>query len=305
MGPTLFSPLSGHSHLLGEGPRWINGTLWWIDIEGGELWSGTNADDIRCSIKLPYQIGSYASTSDGRFILATRNGFELYEPRSGQITNIVDPQPTRMTRFNDGRVDPAGRFWAGTMAIDPAHYSEPLGVLYCLDGSGKAFEKLAGLTISNGIDWSNDARTMYLNDTMRGMTLAFDFDCATGEMTNKRHFAVFDLQKGVPDGLVVDADDHVWIAVIGSGEVMRFRPDGSLDAVVDVGTSWPTAMAFGGQDFSTLFVTTSRHLMDGERAEAGAGFVYQCSTSWRGRAENTMLASFTVHDRPVSNDQTC
>ncbi|NTF46650.1 hypothetical protein A6U86_33035 [Rhizobium sp. AC27/96] len=303
MGFLSLSPLSGRSHLLGEGPRWIKGALWWIDIEAGELWSATSADDIRCAVKLPYQIGSFAVTMDDRIILATRNGFELYVPSSAELKAIVDPQPTRMTRFNDGRVDPAGRFWAGTMAIDPARYAEPLGSLYCLDDSGKAVEKLSGLTISNGIDWSNDARTMYLNDTMRGLTLAFDFDCATGAITNKRPFAIYDRQKGLPDGLLVDADDHVWTAVIGSGEVMRFCPDGSLDAVMDIGTSWPTALTFGGDDFSTLYVTTSRHLMDREHTETGAGLIYQCSTSWRGRPENLVPATFDFHGPGELSDQ--
>lgn len=295
MGFPLLSALSGHSHLLGEGPRWIKGALWWIDIEAGELWSATNADDIRCALKLPYQIGSYAATTDGRFILATRNGFQMYDPSSGLVTDIADPQPTRMTRFNDGRVDPAGRFWAGTMAIDPARYAEPLGVLYCLDSSGTAVEKLSGLTISNGIDWSNDASTMYLNDTMRGQTLAFDYDCVTGAINNRRTFATYDPQKGLPDGLVVDVNDHIWTAVIGSGEVLRFRPDGSLDAVINVGTRWPTALAFGGSDLSTLYVTTSRHLMDSEQPDASAGLVFESSTSWRGRSENLLPASFGRH----------
>lgn len=304
MGFPLLSPFSRYSHLLGEGPRWIKGALWWIDIEAGELWSATNADDIRCALKLPYQIGSYAATTDDRFVLATRNGFQMYDPSSGLVTDIVDPQPTRMTRFNDGRVDPAGRFWAGTMAIDPARYAEPLGILYCLDSSGTAVEKLCGLTISNGIDWSNDARTMYLNDTMLGLTLAFDFDCVTGAITNKRSFVTHAPQKGLPDGLAVDADDHVWTAMIGSGKVMRFCPDGSLDAVIDVGTSWPTALAFGGSDFSMLYVTTSRHLMDSEHPEVGAGVVYECRTSWRGRPENLLPASFGCHRNRASSDQT-
>ena len=286
-GPS-FSAFSHMSHILGEGPRWFEGKLWWIDIDAGELWSSDGREPPGCILKIPRQIGGFAITTDERIVLATRAGFELFDPSTGQLSPLANPQPTADTRFNDGRVDAAGRFWAGTMAVDPARYGEPLGVLYRLDGDGRVTQHLDRLTISNGIDWSNDSRTMYLNDTMRGTTWAFDYDLNNGTLANRRVFASISPDDGWPDGLVVDAQDHVWIAVIGGGRLLRFRPDGDLDCTIPVGTTWPTALAFGGGDLSTLFVTTSRHLMPVGHDDPLAGGVLKASGNWKGRPEHHM-----------------
>jgi sugar lactone lactonase YvrE len=287
--------IGDRSHLLGEGPRWIDGTLWWLDIEAGELWSKKQDRDVECILKLPYQIGSFACTESGGFVLATRNGLEAFDLETGQLTGILDPQPTRDTRFNDGRVDARGRFWAGTMALDPARYGEPIGILYCVDTDGSIVAKVSGLTISNGVDWSNDSTIMYLNDTMRGLVWAFDFNDEMAAISRPRIFARLDTGHGLPDGLLVDAHDHVWIAAIGAGTLIRYTPNGEISCKIAVGTRWPTALAFGGADLSTLYVTTSCHLMSAGEHDPRAGRVMTFPTFYRGRPEHRSRLATAVH----------
>ena len=173
-------------------------------------------------------------------------------------------------RFNDAGVDPAGRVWVGSMHVDEA---EPLGELYRLDAGGVLTTVVKGVTISNGLGWSPDGSRMYYVDSPMRRIDVFDYDSATSEAFQRRVFADLSAHDGVPDGLTVDADGYVWVAVWGGGVLRRFAPDGTQDAVIDVPVSRPTSCAFGGPGMSDLYVTSARQGLTEEelRAEPLAG----------------------------------
>jgi sugar lactone lactonase YvrE len=155
--------------------------------------------------------------------------------------------------------DPQGRFWAGTMAYDEAPGA---GVLYRLELDGSCTTVLTGLTISNGIGWSPDGATMYLADSGTGLVEAFDFDGATGDLSQRRTLVRIQQPGAVPDGLTVDQEGGIWVALWGGGAVQRYGPDGALLAMLRLPVDQPTSCAFGGPELATLFVTSARAGLD-------------------------------------------
>jgi sugar lactone lactonase YvrE len=160
--------------------------------------------------------------------------------------------------------------------------TQPHGSLYRIDADGRTERVVSGLTISNGLDWSPDASLMYLNDTPTSRIDVFDHDPFTGAVTDRRPFARID---GFPDGLTVDAEGGVWVALFGGSQVRRYSPDGSLDAVVPLPVANVTSLTFGGPDYADLFVTTARHDLDAAQLEAQplAGAVFVLQPGVRGR----------------------
>jgi sugar lactone lactonase YvrE len=157
--------------------------------------------------------------------------------------------------MNDGACDPQGRFWAGTMAYDE---SPGAGTLYRLELDGHCSTMLTGVTISNGIGWSPDGATMYFSDSGAGSVDAFDFDGLTGAISARRTLVHIDQPGIAPDGLTVDEQGDIWVALWGGWAVHRYAPDGSLRATIDIPAAQATSCAFGGGDRSTLFVTSAR-----------------------------------------------
>jgi sugar lactone lactonase YvrE len=206
---------------------------------------------------------------------------------------LLDPDGTRHTlatlepglpdnRLNDAKCDPAGRLWAGTMAMSEA---QPDGALYRIDGDGVTERVVSGLTVSNGLDWSPDATRMYLNDSPTRRVDVFDHDPATGAVSGRRPFARIDPGGGFPDGLTVDAEGGVWVALFAGGQVRRYSPEGTLDAVVPLPVTNVTSLTFGGPDRADLFVTTAKHHLDPAQraAQPLAGAVFVLRPGVRGR----------------------
>ena len=164
-------------------------------------------------------------------------------------------------RMNDGACDAQGRFWAGTIAYDE---SPGAGTLYRLELDGSCTTVLSGLTISNGIGWSPDGATMFLADSGTSRVDAFDFDASSGDISRRRTIVAIQEPGVAPDGLTVDEDGGIWVALWGGGAVRRYRPDGALLTVVPLPVDRPTSCVFGGPDRSTLFVTTARQGLDDE-----------------------------------------
>jgi sugar lactone lactonase YvrE len=161
--------------------------------------------------------------------------------------------------MNDGAVDPRGRFWAGSMSLD----GEPgQGTLYRLDPDGRATAMVAPVTTSNGPAWSPDGRFMYYVDTRTRRIDVFDFDADEGTLTGRRPFVAFAEGPGRPDGVIVDTDGGIWVALWQGAVVQRYRPDGSLDRTVPVPTPCPTKCAFGGDDLGDLYITSARAPLD-------------------------------------------
>jgi sugar lactone lactonase YvrE len=178
---------------------------------------------------------------------------------------VATAPPRESTRFNDASVDPVGRIWVGTMHIEE---EDARCELYRLDPGGVLTVVADGVTISNGIGWSPDGSRMYYVDSPTKRIDVFDYDAATGEATRQRVFADLSGFSGVPDGLTVDLDGYVWVAMFGGGVLRRFAPSGDQDAVVPLPVTYPTSVAFGGPDLSDLYVTTSRRDLSPSQAEA-------------------------------------
>jgi sugar lactone lactonase YvrE len=260
-------PWSAIAGLLTEGPRWHaeRGELLWVDILGRTLHRGRPGLDGALesveTITLDRHVGAVAPAAGGGYVLAAGTGF-LYVDDAGAVHELAQPAAGRSdVRMNDGACDAQGRFWAGTMAYDE---SPGAGTLYRLELDGSCTTVLSGLTISNGIGWSPDGATMFLADSGTGRIDAFDFDASSGDINRRRTIVAIQEPGVAPDGLTVDEDGGIWVALWGGGAVRRYRPDGALLTVVPLPVDRPTSCVFGGPDRSTLFVTTARHGLDDE-----------------------------------------
>jgi sugar lactone lactonase YvrE len=247
--------------LLSEGPRWHaeRQELLWVDILGRQVHRGTVGADGAMgrleTITVDRHVGAVAPASGGGYVLAAGQGF-MFLDDAGQVHELAQPEAGRVdVRMNDGACDPQGRFWAGTMAYDE---SPGAGALYRLELDGSCTTMLTGLTISNGIGWSPDGATMYLNDSGTAGIYAFHFDGLTGAISDRSTLVHIDRPGVAPDGLTVDERGGIWVALWGGGAVNRYGPDGSLEATVPLPVERPTSCAFGGPERATLFVTTAR-----------------------------------------------
>ena len=259
-------PWSAMAGVLTEGPRWHaeRAELLWVDILGRTLHRGRPGLDGSLesvdTITLDRHVGAVAPAVGG-YVLAAGTGF-LYVDDAGAVHELAQPAAGRSdVRMNDGACDAQGRFWAGTMAYDE---SPGAGTLYRLELDGSCTTVLSGLTISNGIGWSPDGATMFLADSGTSRVDAFDFDASSGDISRRRTIVAIQEPGVAPDGLTVDEDGGIWVALWGGGAVRRYRPDGTLLTVVPLPVDRPTSCVFGGPDRSTLFVTTARQGLDDE-----------------------------------------
>jgi sugar lactone lactonase YvrE len=247
---------------LGEGPVWDDRRerLLFVDILRGDVHAfhpPTGTDRV---VNVGRAVGAVALTTRGDWVLAAGRGFVRANPETGHTTAMVDVErEDANTRMNDGAVDPAGRFWAGSCSLVG---EAGRGTLYRLDPDGAVHRMLSPVTTSNGIDWSPDGRTMYYVDTRTRRIDAFDFDAAAGTFANRRPFVDFAGQAGRPDGLVVDAEGAVWVALWEGGAVRRYTSDGQLDRSVAVPAPLTTKCAFGGPALQDLYVTTATRGLD-------------------------------------------
>jgi sugar lactone lactonase YvrE len=265
MTATTISGWSEAPGLLSEGPRWHaeRQELLWVDILGRQLHRGTLADDGALarleSLSIDRHVGAVAPAVDGGYVLAAGQGF-LFVDEKGSIRELAQPEAGHTdVRMNDGACDPEGRFWAGTMAYDE---TPEAGTLYRLELDGTCSTVLRGLTISNGIGWSPDASTMYLNDSGTGCLYAFKFDRASGAISERRTLVTIDQADVVPDGLTIDEEGGIWVALWNGGAVHKYAPDGTLLEIVKLPVARPTSCAFGGPQRDILFVTSARVDLD-------------------------------------------
>jgi sugar lactone lactonase YvrE len=224
-------------------------------------------------MKFSRHVGAATPTLDGGYVLAAGAGF-LYVDSTGVVHEVAQPEAGRTdVRMNDGACDPQGRFWAGTMA-----YDETPGAarLYRLELDGSCTTVLSGLTISNGIGWSPDSATMYLADSGTSRIEAFDFNPSDGTLGGRRTIVHISEPGVAPDGLTVDDEGCIWVALWDGGGLRRYHPDGSQLTTVILPVDRPTSCAFGGADRATLFVTTASNGLTpaalAEQPEAGRVF---------------------------------
>ncbi|MFJ3333225.1 SMP-30/gluconolactonase/LRE family protein [Streptomyces sp. NPDC086766] len=251
--------------LLGEGPTWdpAAGRLIWVDILGSRVHTYDPGSGRRSVRTTGQHVGAAKPRAAGGLVLNLRDGVGLLDPDGSFRWLHRDPVPGR--RGNDAAVAPDGSLWAGTMRYDEAPGG---GTLSRLTGDGSAEVVLDDVTVSNGTGWSPDGRLMYYVDSPTRRIDVFDHD---GErVAGRRRFAVVEEGAGFPDGLTVDADGCVWVALWDGGAVRRYAPDGTLDRVVELPVPRPTACAFGGTGLTDLYVTTARTGLSAPPALAGS-----------------------------------
>jgi sugar lactone lactonase YvrE len=274
---------------LGEAPSWDaeSRLLLWVDITGGLVHRfdpGTERDEV---FEAGQPVGAAVPTSSGRIALAATSGFLLLDPATGSLERVADVEAeVPGTMMNDGKCDPAGNFWAGTKDIQGRR---PLGSLYRLDADHHLSKVLTDVTISNGLGWSPDRRTMYYIDSTTYRIDAFDYDVTSGAVSNRRPHVEIPRSWGLPDGMTVDEEGFLWVAFWGGSAVRRLTPDGRGVFTVEMPVSLVTSCAFGGDDLSDLYVTSARNSLSGEQLmeQPFAGGLFRSRPGVRGLASHT------------------
>jgi sugar lactone lactonase YvrE len=282
---------------LGEGPLWHpdEKRLYWVDITGQDLFRTDTALTEVEHFHFGTTIGAFGFHRDGGLILATGKGFAFWQPGDTEPEWLWNPLPTDRpeVRMNDGKVDPAGRFWAGS--IDTGKIEAEL---YRIDPDGGQHAILHKMGISNGLGWSPDRKTMYVTDSHRYTIDAFDYDLATGEISNRRSFIQLpkDEHEIVPDGLCVDAEGCLWSAHWNGWRVVRYSPQGEPLLTVEVPVQRPTSCCFGGEANDRLFITSSRSEFseDQLKGQPYAGDVFVLRTDTQGQGTN-FFGRTTLH----------
>jgi sugar lactone lactonase YvrE len=267
--------------VLGEGPTWdpVNQVVWWVDIQGRGLHrTALDGSDRRIAVARP--LGCVVLRASGGLAGASPDGFVAIDPDDGALTLLAAVEaddPT--TRMNDGKVDQAGRFWAGTM-LD--HEGPHGGALYRLDADLSVTRMLQPVSIANGLDWTDDGREMLYIDTSTLRIDRIEYDAATGDLGARRPWVIIPDGAGYPDGMTLDTEGCAWVALWGAGCVVRFSPDGVPMSRIDVPAASSSSCAFVGPDLDQLIITTAQW-PDPATALPGAGGLYVARPGVRGR----------------------
>lgn len=272
--------------VLGEGAVWHPGrqSLFWVDILGRKILGASLHDNSTRERSVDSLIGAVAPTRSGEILAMLQDGIHRLDLETGNTTFFAGPaqHDAKTIRFNDAKCDPQGRLWAGTMALDE---SPDRGALYCIHADGTIRRMRDQVSISNGLAWSPDHRTLYYIDSPTRAVQAFDFDAESGELSHPRTALDFSTQEGFPDGCSIDVEGNLWIAFWGGGCVACWDPVGArLLDTLRVPVSQVTTCTFGGPQLDTLFITTAACRLSeaDKRTQPEAGFVFVAEVGTRG-----------------------
>ncbi|NQU84279.1 MAG: SMP-30/gluconolactonase/LRE family protein [Mariniphaga sp.] len=280
---------------LGEGAIWNHKTqkLYWINITGKTLNIYNPAVEINKELMTGQIIGTVVPSESGNVIVALQNGIYYLDVETGTKNFIVDPESDfQENRFNDGKCDPFGRLWVGTMKIDATGNN---GALYKIDAKGFATKMIDKVSISNGIVWSNDHTKMFYIDTPTQKVMRYDFNNKTGEISNGKVAIEIPKDTGSPDGMTIDEDGNLWIALWGGYAVGCWNPEtGELIHKIKVPAKNVTSVAFGDSDLMTLYITTARQGMTDEELKQYpfSGGVFKIRTGTKGVPANFFKGDF-------------
>jgi len=248
---------------VGESPVWhaSEQRLYWIDIQGKQIHRFDPATHHNESFELPEIVTCIQLRAQGGLILTLKKHFAFFDPETQRLDKLASvEEDLPENRFNDGKCDPQGRFWAGTM--DARNWKKPSGNLFRMDSDQAVTRMQSEVICSNGSGWSPDGRTMYYTESFRFAIFAYDFDPSTGTISNRRIFAEIDaISGGFPDGMTVDADGFVWSNQVGLGRIVRYDPQGKIERIVQMPVPRATDCTFGGENLDTLFITSARETM--------------------------------------------
>ena len=247
--------IPGVKNKLGEGPVWdvAEKALYWIDGNAPAIYRLDPKTNAIKEWKTPKPIGSFAIREKGGAVCALQDGFYFFDFNTGEAKLIGDPVAKPGTNFNDGKTDGRGRFIAGTL---DAKFAGPTGSVFSLDTSLKCSVLEPAIGCTNGPSFSPDWRTFYCSDSVSRTIAAYDYDLATGKVSNKRQFAATKGLGGVPDGATVDAEGHLWSAIAGGGKIVCYNPDGTIARTVEVPVPIITSVMFGGDNLDIMYATS-------------------------------------------------
>lgn len=274
---------------LGEGALWDEreSVLYWVDIVQNKVQRFDPRNRSNLSYDVGESVGTVVLSQDQRLLLGLRNGIGTLDPTTGRVTHLVDVERDKPhTRLNDGKCDPRGRFWVGSICEREPEFD---GGLYCLDASLALTTKLTGIQCSNGLVWSRDQRTFYYIDTPTHEIWGYQFDPDSGAIREKRIVATIPNALGSPDGMTIDSDDHLWVALFGGHRVLRIDPvKRQIELQIPVPASNVTSVAFGGRDLDELYITTARIGLSAEQREAEplSGSLFRVQVPYRGVPAN-------------------
>lgn len=274
---------------LGEGPCWDEDekALYWVDTDRNRVYRFIPETDEKVVYQLDQKVGAVAKEDENNFICALEHGFFRFNQSSGSQEFLADPEADKKDNlFNDGKCDVLGRFWAGTMNI---YEKENEGALYCFTSDNQWIVKQDNVTISNGLAWTEDSKTMYYIDSATNQISAFDYNLELGEISNRRVIIEFTEDQGIPDGMTIDRNGNLWVAMWGGYSVLNCNPEtGEILNKVIVPVSNVTSCTFGGDNLDILFITTAQaELTDEEKKEQPlAGGLFKADVGVRGYASN-------------------
>lgn len=273
-------------NIVGEGPVWNvkEQVLYWVDIQGHTIHRLQPETGEHQVFDVGVAVGVLAFRQTGGLVLATKQGFALWDVHSQLVDFLVDPEVGQAhKRFNDGAVDCQGRFWAGTMN-EEEEKQKPEGVLYRLDSDGSVHVMDTGFIIPNGMGWSPDNTRMYVTDSSKHTIYLYDFDQHTGAIDHRRAFVYTPEEQGVPDGLTVDSEGCVWSAYWGGAKIVRYDPDGSVERVITLPVLQPSSCVFGGKNLNELYITSARKGLSDEQQKKYplSGDLFRLKTTIKG-----------------------
>jgi sugar lactone lactonase YvrE len=251
-------PLVNYTCLLGEGPVWDakRKLICWVDILNGEIHEFSPGNKTHHTIHVHQMIGSIALCTNGQYVAALQHGFAFVNRLTGEVNMISDPEShLPNNRFNEGKCDPAGRFWSGTMSL-----SEDAGAgnVYVLRDKLDHSKVIEGVSISNGLAWTKNSKLLYYIDTPTRSVVAYDFEIESGSISNKRIVISIDANEGYPDGMTIDNEDKLWIAHWDGWRVSRWDPEkGEKLAEITMPVARVTSCTFGGNNYKDLFITSA------------------------------------------------
>jgi L-arabinonolactonase len=274
---------------LGESPVWSpeEGALYWVDIPKGLIRRYVVSSQETSLWQLPASIGSFAFRRNGGMVVALKNGIHFFDPATNQLSQVHNPEPDLPeNRFNEGKCDPRGRFFAGTM--NEVVRGKPSGSLYRLTSDTQLDLILPSIVVPNGLAWSPEGEIMYFADTRRHVIYAFDYDLDEGTPHNRRVFVDLSSYEGLPDGATVDSDGCLWSAMFSGGRIVRYTPKGKIDRVIGFPVTQINSLTFGGSDMRTIFVVSSKHLLNdaGLASQPLAGNIFAVDPGVKGIVES-------------------
>lgn len=271
----------------GEGPLWdpVAQQFYWVDLLAGDYYKADYASGKVEKHSVGQALGVLALREKGGLVMGLHHGFGFFDEASGNLEMVVGgPEADNPeTRFNDGAVDPAGRFFAGTMTFDGG---KDIGKLYRLDPNGSITVLREKMLLPNGIGWSPDRSKFYLTDSFENMIYLYDYDLSSGDISNPRDFITF-AKNEYPDGITVDSEGTIWVAMWEGGKISRFDDQGKKIEDIPVPVTYPTSCCFGGPDLKRLFITTSKLHLDeaGRQEQPLAGRILTIETDTVGQIE--------------------